>query len=170
MIADRLMLSGDSWVLKDHYRDHDGLPEVLIALDVGRDADFVDDGGDGVFQRVEPQLGGRGVREDAPHPLQQGAVRAGTRSLRGPVPGGLYPLPCRASRPAGGRAGAAGPGLRGEEAPHVPGAVGGGPVAEAPLGDGGGEAGRGVSRGDDESTRRPRPASCLEPVERRVAG
>ena len=59
------------------HRDDDGLPEVLIALDVGRDADLVDDGGDRVLQRVEPQLRGGRVLEDAPHPLHQGGGLAG---------------------------------------------------------------------------------------------
>ena len=44
---------------------------------MGRDADLVDDSGDGVPQGVDPQVRGCGALEDAVHPLHQGAWLAG---------------------------------------------------------------------------------------------
>ena len=62
------------------YSDHNGLPQVLVAFDVGRDADLMDHSGDHIFQRCRIILGlwGRLCKE-AVHTVNNGIRRTGLR-------------------------------------------------------------------------------------------
>ena len=61
------------------HRDHNGFPQVLIALNVGRDTNFMDDGGDRTLQPLSPGILLRrtGSGHHLPHPLHHCGGPAG---------------------------------------------------------------------------------------------